>query len=98
MLLDQDLHIVRVNRNLCRLFGIRPESLIGTRIDEWVNADPALLLRLSSLIKSAGTSCHVSVRLRLCGLRVLAASVMLRPLYSRRSGYLLISLDEVEGS
>ena len=92
VLLDHELRIVRASWSLCRLFGILPEQLTSSRIEDWINIDPTLLYRLRSRIRCGAISWHVILRLRLSGMQVLVVSQVLQPLHSQRNGYLLISL------
>lgn len=92
VLLDNELHIVRANRDMCHSFGVIQDSLLGTRIDDWINVDPISLYRLRSRIRDGSVPWHVILRLRLSGLQVMVVSQILRPLRSRRGDYLLISL------
>ena len=96
VLLDHELRIVRANWNLCHLFGVLPEHLIGSRVEDWINVDPALLYRLRMRIRNGPMPWHVILKLRLCGLRVVVDSQALQPLRSCRNGYLLISLANLE--
>lgn len=96
VLLDHELCVVRANRSMCRSFGVLQDSLIGTRIDDWINVDFTLLYRLRCRIRNGSMPWHVILRLRLSGLQVLAVSQILRPLRSQRNGYLLISLVDIQ--
>ena len=96
VLLDHELRIVRANRSMCHAFGVLPDSLIGTRVDDWINVDPTRLDGLRSRIMNGLMPWHVILRLRLSGLQVLVVSQRLQPLHSRRSGYLLISLADIQ--
>ncbi|HET8700095.1 MAG TPA: hypothetical protein VFL97_00285 [Nitrococcus sp.] len=96
VLIDHELRIVRANRSMCHAFGVLPNCLIGTRVDDWINVDPTLLDGLRGRIMNGPMPWHVILRLRLSGLQVLVVSQMLQPLHSRRSGYLLISLADIQ--
>ncbi|MCO6441330.1 MAG: hypothetical protein J5I81_09650 [Nitrococcus mobilis] len=96
MLLDHELRIVRANQSLYRSFGVLPSHLTGTRIDDWINADPTLLYRLRNRVRNGSMPWHVILQLRLSELQVAVVSQILRPLRSRRNGYLLISLAGIQ--
>lgn len=96
LLLDHELRIVRASWSFCRLFGVLPDHLTSSRIDDWINIDPMLLYRLRGRIRCGTISWHVILRLRLSGLQVLVVSQLFLPLHSQRNGYLLISLAGVQ--
>lgn len=96
VLLDRELCIVRANRSLCRSFGVLQGSLIGTRLDDWINVYPGVLACLRSRLGSGLAPWHMILRLHLSGSRVLAASQILQPLHSYHCGYLLISLAGIQ--
>ena len=95
ILLDSNLLVRRASRSVGDALGISPRKLAGTRLEDWLALEPALMARLSRRAADGSRPWREVIRLRMSDLTELALVLVLRPLHGHRGRHLLVSLTAV---
>lgn len=95
LLLDQDLQILAINAYLLQLCSIDTDACRGVSIEEWVNADAALLTRIKACLAGGAAPWHEVFTVRLSGGAAVSALLKLTPLRGRSGPGLLVTMREI---